>query len=253
VRVVAVALGLAGVLERRPGTLSGGQRRRVALGRAVARRPGAFLLDEPLTGLDAPLRAAVRGDLLDLHRRTGAATLYVTHDQAEALATGDRVAVMHAGRVEQVGPPREVYERPATVFVASFIGSPPMNLILLRVFGAPGPDDREWDSPEALRRAAPRDPWAAGDVLGLRPEHVRLALDGEARDEALYWHPRAFEVVRVEYLGNETVATVLLGPHTLRARLSPADVARPGERRRVGFDLSRASWFDRTTGRSLRP
>lgn len=221
VREVAATLELSDVLGRRPATLSGGQRRRVALGRAVARRPRAFLFDEPLTGLDAPLRAAIRADLLDLHRRTGAPMILVTHDQSEALAVGDRVAVMESGRVVQLGAPREVYEHPATTFVAGFVGSPPMSLLTPRTDGAlPG-------------------------RLGYRAEHVAIARDDEPRDPALCWLPGTYEVVLVEFLGYGSIATVKIGAdERLRARLPADRGAQPGERVAIGLDDRRATHFD---------
>ena len=137
VDAAAKALGLGQVLERKPGQLSGGQRQRVALGRAIVREPQVFLFDEPLSNLDAKLRLETRAELARLHRRLKATMVYVTHDQEEALTLGSRVAVMSEGRVEQVGPPLEVYRRPASVFVATFVGSPAMNLLVRRA-GAPG-------------------------------------------------------------------------------------------------------------------
>src|SRR5205085_5356163 len=124
----AKILGLEGLLERRPKDLSGGQRQRVALGRAIVREPAVFLFDEPLSNLDAKLRVQMRAELQALHRRLGTTSLYVTHDQVEAMTLAQRMVVMNAGRVEQIGAPLEVYARPATTFVAGFIGSPPMNL-----------------------------------------------------------------------------------------------------------------------------
>ncbi|MDW8234960.1 MAG: ABC transporter ATP-binding protein, partial [Roseiflexaceae bacterium] len=129
VQRVASALGLDGLLARRPAQLSGGQRQRVALARAMVRDPVAFLMDEPLSNLDARLRAEARGEILALQRRLGATLVFVTHDQAEAMAMADRIAVMHAGRVLQVAPPQELYEEPASLAVARFIGDPPINLL----------------------------------------------------------------------------------------------------------------------------
>ncbi|RMD78569.1 MAG: ABC transporter ATP-binding protein, partial [Gammaproteobacteria bacterium] len=135
---VAALLGLEGLLERRPGELSGGQRQRVAMGRALVRRPQVLLLDEPLSNLDARLRVQLRAELAALQRRTGVTTLHVTHDQAEAMTLGHRVAVLRAGRLEQVGQPEALYREPATAFVAAFLGSPGMNLLAARLEPAPG-------------------------------------------------------------------------------------------------------------------
>jgi len=163
----AKALGLGAVLDRKPGQLSGGQRQRVALGRAIVREPLAFLFDEPLSNLDAKLRLETRAELARLHRRLAATMVYVTHDQEEALTLGSRVAVMSEGRVEQVGPPLEVYRRPATVFVATFVGSPAMNLLpadLLPSVAASRP-------PDATLGVRPHDlavvPRGTGDTDGV--------------------------------------------------------------------------------------
>src|SRR5215469_13374727 len=129
VRTVAALLGLDGLLERKPGELSGGQRQRVAMGRAIIRHPQAFLMDEPLSNLDAKLRIQMRVELVKLHRRLGVTTIYVTHDQTEAMTLGQRVAVLNQGRIHQVAPPRHLYLHPRNTFVAAFIGSPPMNFI----------------------------------------------------------------------------------------------------------------------------
>jgi ABC-type sugar transport system ATPase subunit len=255
-------LGLTDVLRRRPATLSGGQRQRVALGRALVRRPSVFLFDEPLSALDGPLRSSVREDLADLHRRVRATMIYVTHDQAEALALGQRVAVFENGRLAQVGPPREVYERPADLFVAGFVGSPPMNLVegkvesgpaglLISIAGVTGPEALEAASGPLLDRLhATR---GKPVTLGVRPEDLKVF----ARDGAL---PPPFsrlsngaEVVRLEFLGNETIATLCLGPHRLSARLSGAAGISMGDVVGLGIDLSRASWFDPLTGRALEP
>src|SRR6266542_3950673 len=133
VREVAELLGLTAYLERKPGQLSGGQRQRVAMGRAIVRQPSVFLMDEPLSNLDAKLRVQMRADIAALQSRLGVTTVYVTHDQAEAMTLGHRVAVLHDGRLQQVGPPRVLYERPANLFVAGFIGSPAMNLCSVEV------------------------------------------------------------------------------------------------------------------------
>jgi ABC-type sugar transport system ATPase subunit len=169
VRAVARRLGLDGLLERRPAQLSGGQRQRVALGRALAREPAAFLLDEPLSNLDARLRVETRRELARLHRDLGATLVHVTHDQEEAMTLGDRIAVLRDGRVEQVGAPLEVYERPATVFVAEFVGSPTINWFEARA------DASGALTCDALRLHLPGARARAGAVrLGVRPQHLAL-------------------------------------------------------------------------------
>jgi multiple sugar transport system ATP-binding protein len=157
VREVAKLLGLAEYLDRKPAQLSGGQRQRVAMGRAIVRVPSVFLMDEPLSNLDAKLRVQMRADIAALQADFGVTTVYVTHDQAEAMTLGHRVAVLHDGRLQQVGPPRELYERPANLFVAGFIGSPAMNMLPATAVGL----------------------GANGKVVGFRPEHVDIAGDGE--------------------------------------------------------------------------
>jgi ABC-type sugar transport system ATPase subunit len=249
----AALLGLEGLLDRRPATLSGGQRQRVALGRALARRPGVFLLDEPFSSLDAPLRAAIRAELIDLHRQLGKTMIHVTHDQAEAMSLGSRVAVLNGGRIVQAGAPMDVYEHPAGRFVGEFMGSPPMSILpcsievagpmpQLRIIGAPG--EAAWTLAEEagwgdlLRRRGP------GRVdLGVRPEHIRIA-------------PAPLEVRalvrRLEPLGHETLATLAVGPHALTLRLPPHPTIVVGEPVVVGLDPARIVWFDPETGMALR-
>ncbi|RMH04957.1 MAG: ATP-binding cassette domain-containing protein [Planctomycetota bacterium] len=172
----AALLGIAALLERKPGQLSGGQRQRVAVGRAIVRDPAAFLFDEPLSNLDAKLRVEMRAELKALHRRLGATTLYVTHDQEEAMTLGDRLVVMKDGVVQQVAPPAEVYDRPANRFVAGFVGTPPMNFLAGRLEAAdgclrpaPGGDEVIGLRPDALAPLAP----------GAAPPPGRILLEGE--------------------------------------------------------------------------
>jgi multiple sugar transport system ATP-binding protein len=156
----ATTLGLAALLDRKPAQLSGGQRQRVALARAIVRQPQAFLMDEPLSNLDAKLRVQTRADLIELQQRLQATVVYVTHDQVEAMTMGDRIAIMQDGVLQQVGPPQEVYERPANLFVAGFIGTPPMNIMPARL--ATGASGGMLD----------------GVVIGVRPEHLSFSTDG---------------------------------------------------------------------------
>jgi multiple sugar transport system ATP-binding protein len=160
VKEVAKLLGLTEFLERKPAQLSGGQRQRVAMGRAIVRVPSVFLMDEPLSNLDAKLRVQMRADIAALQADFGVTNVYVTHDQAEAMTLGHRVAVLNEGHLQQVGPPRELYERPANLFVAGFIGSPSMNLLPAAAVGM----------------------GANGNVVGFRPEHVEIGGDGEGID-----------------------------------------------------------------------
>jgi multiple sugar transport system ATP-binding protein len=170
VREVAELLGLVAFLERKPGQLSGGQRQRVAMGRAIVRQPKVFLMDEPLSNLDAKLRVQMRADIAALQSRLGVTTVYVTHDQSEAMTLGHRVAVMHEGHLQQLGPPRELYDRPANMFVAGFIGSPAMNLCTLPV-----------ENGSVSLGGAKMEVAANGRgrlVVGFRPESLELAPEG---------------------------------------------------------------------------
>jgi ABC-type sugar transport system ATPase subunit len=233
VNEVAESLGLAPLLERKPFQLSGGQRQRVALGRAIARRAKVFLLDEPLSNLDAQLRVSTRAELSRLHRVLPAPMLYVTHDQEEAMTLGDRVVVMSAGRILQVAKPMEVYERPATRFVASFVGSPRMNFLPAAVAGP-------------LAGALPGDGGAvmAGGnaIVGVRPEDLLLVAPG---DGDLVAH-----VDLVEPLGRESLVHLVLEPAWEDGPLSVLTLAPGGFRaeagERVGLRVrpGKAHYFD---------
>ena len=199
----AELLGLGELLDRLPRQLSGGQRQRVAMGRALVRQPTVFLMDEPLSNLDARLRVQIRAELSDLLERLSATTIYVTHDQAEAMTLGDRVAVLDHGRLQQVAPPRELYERPANTFVAGFIGNPPMNLFPARLVADAG-GLRLLAGDQAASLAWPaaaterwRDCLEQPLTAGLRPEHMSLAAEEEAG-----WRATVHDA---EYLGHETL------------------------------------------------
>jgi len=200
-RRAADVLGLGDYLRRKPGQLSGGQRQRVALARAIVRDPAVFLMDEPLSNLDAKLRGDTRAELVDLHRRLDSTFIYVTHDQVEAMTMGTHVAVLNAGRLEQVGTPQEVYDRPASVFVAQFIGTPPMNLL----------------PPGMLGSSSVR--------VGVRPEHLHLSTTG----------PLHGTVRQVEHLGHEVLLSADLdGGLRVTARLG-VDETLPGVGDAVAF------------------
>ncbi|WP_420634023.1 ABC transporter ATP-binding protein [Candidatus Palauibacter sp.] len=225
----AAALGLADLLSRRPGQLSGGQRQRVALGRAMVRDPGVFLFDEPLSNLDAELRLRTRDEIAALHRRLGTTMIFVTHDQVEALSLGQRVAVMDRGRLQQVGTPHEIYRRPSNLFVAGFVGSPPINRIpLFRDEGghlAGGPFAlAEPPEPPRLDRA----------TLAVRPEDLAVSEAGDFRAT----------VLRVEALGSEQ-RVHLDGPGEAAwvARASPALRVAPGDRVSVSVAWDRSHLF----------
>ena len=224
----AALLQITPLLDRSVGGLSGGDRQRIALGRAMVRQPRAFMMDEPLGALDAEFRHHMCQELRGLHDRLGATTVYVTHDQQEAMSLADQVAVMNHGVVEQVGPPQEVYDRPATLFVAGFLGSPSMNLLPCQAAGSPG----------AVQLAGadvpvPCDAPPGALTLGVRPEHVRL-------DDAA---PLRGGVVAAEYLGTTQIVTLDTGAGRLRARLPAAVPARVGEGVGLAFTTARLSLF----------
>jgi sn-glycerol 3-phosphate transport system ATP-binding protein len=239
----AKILGLAELLERRPRQLSGGQRQRVAMGRAIVREPAVFLFDEPLSNLDAKLRGQMRIEIKQLQQRLGTTGIYVTHDQVEAMTLGDRLMVMNIGRVEQIGTPLEVYEHPASVFVAGFIGAPAMNFLEARV-SADGRDLLLG----ADRLPLPRPLPAQADrflTLGLRPEHLPLA--GMA-PQALH-----VEAVLIEALGADTVvhARILGNGVALTTRLDGTTRIAPGDRLSLAPDAQRLHLFDPASGQRL--
>ena len=211
-------VGVGALLDRRPYELSGGERQRVALARALVRRPDAFLLDEPLSNLDAATRSQTRAELLRLHREVGATMVYVTHDQVEALTLGDRIAVLHEGRLRQIGTADEVYGRPRDRWVATFLGLPAMRFL------TPGAAKPFHQVPE-------------GAVLGVRPEHVRLGSDGV---------PARVELVEVA--GSDAYLHLDRG---LLARVGAETRPREGDEVRIGFDRSSAHLFDEGTGERI--
>lgn len=247
----AELLGLSALLERLPRALSGGERQRVALGRALVRQPQGFLLDEPFAHLDTLLRAQLRQELQRLRPRLPA-TLLVTHDQAEAMALGDRIAVLHAGLLQQVGEPLQVYHEPANLFVAGFIGSPPMNLVHGRFAAAASglqfASDPGWQLPVPAATAPQDAKDGTPVILGLRAEAVRLTGDqaAEGRDGRV-----AALVELVEPLGAETLVHLDAAGVRLVARIAGAFRGVRGDRLAVEFDLARARLFDPETGRLL--
>jgi multiple sugar transport system ATP-binding protein len=234
---VAEALEIDSLLDRHPRQLSGGQRQRVALARAIVRDPAAFLMDEPLSNLDARLRLTMRGEIKRLCHRLGATTLYVTHDQAEALTMADLVAVMKQGELQQLAPPHDVYERPANRFVALFVGSPPMNVLRatvddagVHVGGVTLPIDAE-------RRNACE---AAGVTeIGIRPEDIHLAEAGAAGAVN-------GEIYVVEPMGNETFVDIRVAGERLTLRAGRGFRAAIGSTAGVTFDTADACFFDST-------
>ena len=216
----AEILELSQFLKRKPKQLSGGQRQRVALGRAIVREPEAFLMDEPLSNLDAALRVQTRAEIMKLQKRLGTTTIYVTHDQVEAMTMGDRIAVMSHGVLQQIGTPEELYRQPANTFVARFIGSPAMNLVPSDLLGV----------------------GRAGTLAGFRPEHVELAngSTGGASYDAV--------VEVVEYLGDEQLAHLRLGDNALVAKLPVDARLEMGSTRTFSVPLERLLLFDAESG-----
>ena len=223
VQDAADVLELGALIKRKPRQLSGGQRQRVALGRAIVREPSAFLMDEPLSNLDAALRVQTRAEILKLQRRLGTTTIYVTHDQIEAMTMGDRIAVMRLGVLQQIGTPQELYTRPANTFVATFIGSPAMNLVPSELVGVGGD----------------------GQLVGFRPEHIQLG-NGTAR--AAHYHAR---VEVLEYLGNEQLAHLRLRDQEVVAKLPAETPLTEGSEETFSVPLDKVLLFDRESEQAL--
>ena len=227
-------LGLEKYLRRKPRELSGGQRQRVALGRAIVRNPKVFLLDEPLSNLDAALRVETRINLQKLHKRLGTTFIYVTHDQVEAMTMGDRIAVMKDGTLQQCAPPREIYDRPANMYVAGFVGSPKINLLPVTI------SEGRTLRASGFSLELPRSTDIDRAILGIRPE-------------ALNEHPRdggpeiTMTIELVEVLGSDQFLYGTVGADTMIARVDPTLTAKPGDRIRLGLDTRRLHLFDPET------
>lgn len=244
VREAANILGIEHLLSRKPKELSGGERQRVALGRAIVREPQVFLMDEPLSNIDAKLRVEMRAEIIKLQRRLGVTTFYVTHDQVEALSMGDRIVVMSKGKVQQVGTPRELYQNPQNLFVAGFIGSPSMNFIRVQVsdkgtlsagedfkVGLPG------QLADAVRAKGLREV-----ILGVRPEHLRLVGDGAAENRI----PGVVDVVEPQ--GSTTILQVSVGADTkIIAQVAEQWGRQPGERLQLSIPPDAIHLFDPAT------
>jgi multiple sugar transport system ATP-binding protein len=246
-------LGLADLLDRKPKQLSGGQRQRVAMGRAIVRDPKVFLFDEPLSNLDAKLRVQMRTEIKKIHQKVRTTTVYVTHDQVEAMTLADRVVVMNAGRIEQVGAPNDLYHSPATKFVAGFIGSPAMNMVPCALEQAGGglrlrlSDKIALPIPENRKSRYQSHAGSPKLLCGLRPEH----LFEERRHLEPEQHP--FEAVPevVEPMGNETLAFFAVNGIDVCARVDPGCGARPGAPLKLVADLRHLHLIDDSTGRVL--
>jgi multiple sugar transport system ATP-binding protein len=237
VQKAARILGLEQLLHRFPRQLSGGQRQRVAMGRAIVRNPQVFLFDEPLSNLDAKLRVQMRSEIKDLHQRLKVTTVYVTHDQIEAMTMADKIVVMNHGRIEQAGAPLELYDRPANLFVAGFIGSPAMNMLAGRIMDGSFIDGggTHWPLPPAY---AGRD--GAEVVYGIRPEHLRLDPNGiQARIQV------------VEPTGSETQVTLRIGEISVMGAFRERIVANHGDVLAVSPDLPLVHIFDKASGQRI--
>jgi multiple sugar transport system ATP-binding protein len=210
---VAGILGLTPYLDRKPSDLSGGQRQRVAMGRAIVRRPKVFLFDEPLSNLDAKLRTQMRAEIKRLHKRLGVTSIYVTHDQVEAMTLADRIVVMHDGRIEQIGSPMDLFLNPANTFVASFLGSPPMNMVKAKIVSGQSNPVAEFDGQKLNLQPLPSLQNAVGKevTLGIRPEFVKIAAKGSAGHVGI-------DVDLVETLGSEALihASLMGEPFVIR-------------------------------------
>ncbi len=247
-------LGIEDLLKRKPGQLSGGQRQRVALGRAIVREPAVFLLDEPLSNLDAKLRVQTRSEITKLHLRLGTTFIYVTHDQVEAMSMATRIAVLDKGVLQQVGSPRELYEAPANRFVAGFIGSPAMNFFSATVVEEQG--NLYLDTGEFRVRPAPAQslkyrPYVGKKVaLGLRPEDIHAA---EYVPPGIPTAERLKATVEVtEQLGNELYLYLTRGENRFIARVDPRTSARPGKEIDLVLNTERLYAFDEETGLALK-
>ncbi len=235
-------LGLENLLDRLPRELSGGQRQRVAMGRAIVRNPRAFLFDEPLSNLDAKLRVRMRGEIKALHQRLGKTTIYVTHDQTEAMTMADTIVVLNGGRIEQAGAPLELYNNPANLFVAGFIGSPEMNLLDVTTLGS---NETAVALPDGTRLpiARPLD-LAVGTaiVYGIRPQHMSLAAGGVPA-----------ETLVVEPTGEAQEVRARIGGTEISVVIRDAALLTPGQAIALGIDSAQVLLFDKASGERLRP
>ncbi len=235
----AQILGITHLLDRKPRDLSGGQRQRVAVGRAIVRQPAVFLFDEPLSNLDAKLRVQTRAEITKLQQSLGTTSVYVTHDQVEAMTMGQRITVLRDGKIQQVGTPQEVYEHPANVFVATFIGTPPMNLVHAMVTGGML-EASSFALPIAARyRATLKDGQRV--TLGIRPEHVERASPGNV----------TATVDVVEPIGHESIVYASAGDERLVAIFDPALTPKPGEAIPLAIDVERVHVFDRESEKAV--
>jgi len=252
----AKILGLTDLLDRKPVDMSGGQRQRVAMGRAIVRDAKVFLMDEPLSNLDAKLRVSMRTEIAKIHRRIGATTIYVTHDQTEAMTLADRIVIMSStpnadksgtvGRIEQIGTPQELYNEPATKFVAGFIGSPAMNFLNLKIEGNKLIGEGiSLTLPEGQNKLLKEKGYSSKEVImGIRPEDISASILAE---EAYPDAQIDAEVTVSELLGAETMLYLKAGDAELVSRVEARDFRQPGEKITVTLNLNKAHFFDKDT------
>ncbi|KLN59693.1 ABC transporter ATP-binding protein [Kiloniella spongiae] len=244
VAYAARVLQIENLLDRKPGELSGGQRQRVAIGRALVRKADVFLFDEPLSNLDAKLRSELRVELKRLHEELGATMIYVTHDQVEALTLADRIAVMKAGVIQQLGTPDQIYKEPATRYVAQFVGMPSMNFVTGKIINTSGGTYFEnGDIKFSIDEYISKQPLRDGQTveLGIRPEHVVLDTDGST----------TFNVDIIEKLGSELIVWGKVGSTSLTLRAEPESSVASKEVRKISFKISGLNFFDPETGLRL--
>lgn len=237
---VARILGIEDILNRPVGGLSGGDRQRVALGRAIVRDPKAFMMDEPLGALDAEFREHMSEELRALHDRMNATTVYVTHDQLEAMQMGDKIVVMNHGVVEQFGTPQDIYDKPATMFVADFIGSPSMNFLKFNGSVAKGTTQIELNS-HKISVPSQRQACHGDLVLGVRPEHVSISDSGDFRGK----------ILATEYLGTNQIVTLDTESGELKSRIGSEQPAKVGETVGLGFRTQAITLFDEKSGHAI--
>ncbi len=244
VEQVANVMGIGNLLDRRPGQLSGGQQQRVALGRALVKEPDVLLFDEPLSNLDARLRLTMRGEIKHLQKDLGITSIYVTHDQVEAMTMADRIAVMNGGHLQAFDAPDELYSRPKTQFVAGFVGNPPMNFVSVEVSRSNGRFVAETDLLR-LEVGGDRGEGAAGYngavVMGIRPEDIQISGAGDI----------AGEIFIVEPLGREDLIDVRVGPHSFLLLASTETQYQAGEGVKLKFDMEKVQFFDPQTEKSI--
>ena len=252
VKNAAEILGLAQYLERKPAALSGGQRQRVALGRAIVRDAKVFLMDEPLSNLDAKLRVAMRAEIAKLHRRLETTTIYVTHDQTEAMTMADRIVIMKDGFVQQIGTPQEVYNTPNNVFVAGFIGSPAMNFFTVTLKDGVITNGKglSLQLPEAKKKLLEEKGYEGKELIfGIRPEDIKGA------QIAIDTYPSSSvkaEVVVSELLGAETMLYTRVDDTEFVSKVDARDFHSPGETVELAFDLNKSHFFDKETEQVIR-